>query len=305
MAANHHSNAKQLQKALQNNGISQAELKRRSARLTSLPRDRRSGDQLITFRDAHVDSTRLILSPDTHDKLARVIEEYRNRPKLAKFGLIPKSKLLLWGPPGCGKTFASGWIAQELGLPISLVQLSLLISSYVGETASHIQRVFDVAATRPMILLIDEIDAIGKNRDDHHDVGELKRVVNSLLQAFDSFHSSESIVIAASNHQYLLDPALWRRFDEVVFFPPPKISDIRTFLARLLNGVSLKGDIESAARGMVSLSFADIERNVVNVLKSIVLNDEKEFSIEQLSKEVARFRKEQKAARKKTSHGSD
>jgi SpoVK/Ycf46/Vps4 family AAA+-type ATPase len=302
LAANHHSNAKQLETALRD--LNRSELKRRSARLVALPRDRRSGDRLLDQHSSAVDSSRLMLADEAQAKLVRVIEEHRNRVKLAKFGLTPKSKLLYWGPPGCGKTLASNWIAQELGLPISVVQLSSLISSYVGETATHIQRVFDTASASPMVLLIDEIDAIGKNRDDPHDVGELKRVVNSLLQAFDSFRSSESLVIAASNHQYLLDPALWRRFDEVVYFPPPKPAEIRRFVERLLNGVTMKGNLDAAVNEMKSLSYADIEKHVVNTLKSMILNDENEFSLASLSKEVASFQKEHKAARKRTNGGN-
>lgn len=303
LAANHHSNAKQLQKALNSNGASPTELKRRSAKLMVLPRDRRNGDHLITYHEPIVDSSRLILAPEAAAKLSRAVEEHRNRPKLAKHGLAPKTKLLFWGPPGCGKTLASHWIAQELGLPISLVQLNSLISSYVGETASHIQRVFDLAANTPMVLLIDEIDAIGKNRDDPHDVGELKRVVNGLLQAFDSFRASESIVIAASNHQYLLDPALWRRFDEVVYFSAPRPADIRKFLDRLLNGVTVNGSWDSVMRAMSSLSYSDIERNVVETLKTMILQGKSEFSMEQLAAEAARFKKENQAARKKVTRG--
>lgn len=298
LAANHHSTARDLQKAL-SNGKSHSELKPKRARLASLPRDRRNGDQLISLQEPLVDSSRLVLSTETRQKLDRVLEEYRQRPKLAKFGLAAKSKLLFWGPPGCGKTLAAHWIAQEIGLPISLVRLSSLISSYVGETASHIQRVFELASATPMVLLFDEVDAIGKNRDDPQDVGELKRVVNGLLQAIDSFRPNESIVIATSNHQYLLDPALWRRFDDVVFFPTPSATDAKRFLDRLLSGVSVKGNIDVAAKLLESLSFADIERNVIDSLKSMILNDSTQFSLELFAKDVARFKKENRAARKK------
>ena len=298
LAANHHSTARELQKAL-SNGSAHPDLKPKAARLASLPRDRRNGDQLISLQDPLVDPSRLILCTETRQKLDRIIEEYRQRPKLAKFGLAAKSKLLFWGPPGCGKTLASHWIAQEIGLPISLVRLNSLISSFVGETASHIQRVFDLASSTPMVLLLDEVDAIGKNRDDPQDVGELKRVVNGLLQAIDAFRPNDSIVIAASNHQYLLDPALWRRFDDAVFFPSPSAVEAKQFLDRLLNGVSVKGSIDITAKSLASLSFAEIERNVVDSLKTMILTDAAQFSLDQFAKEVASFKKENRAARKK------
>lgn len=298
LAANHHSTAHELKKALEN-ALPSQNLKSKTGRLASLPRDRRFGEQLVSLQTPIVDSSRLILSADTRSKLERIIQEYRQRHKLAKFGLSPKSKILFWGPPGCGKTLASHWIAQELGLPISLVRLSTLISSYVGETASHIQRVFDVASNTPMVLLLDEVDALGKNRDDPQDVGELKRVVNSLLQAIDSFRPNDSIVIAASNHQYLLDPALWRRFDDMVFFPPPSANEATRFVDRLLSGVKVRGNMAIVAKSLSSLSFADIERSVVDSLKTMVLSDSPQFSLDELATSISQFKKENRAARKK------
>jgi AAA+ superfamily predicted ATPase len=139
-------------------------------------------------------------------------------------------------------------LAHELGLPVGVVRLNAVISSFLGDTASHLHRVFNLANTTPMVLLLDEVDAVGKNRDDPNDVGELKRVVNSLLQAMDTFDSSKSIIIAASNHQYLLDPALWRRFDALIEFPLPGKTEREIYLQRLLNGVEFDGSLEYSAR---------------------------------------------------------
>ena len=125
-----------------------------------------------------------------------------------------------------------------------------------------------------MVLLLDEVDAIAKERDDPNDIGELKRVVNSLLQAMDSFTSSESIIIAASNHQYLLDPAVWRRFDEIVHFGKPGKAEREQYLRMLLNGVEFQGSLPNLAKTLQGLSFADIQHVTVEAIKTRILQGE-------------------------------
>lgn len=272
LSANHHAQARDLAKALSLTG-DERPLSRPNGGLSVLPKDRRHGEPLVSVTQPRLDANRVNLRPESRGQVERVVREHTNRIKLAKYGYLPKSKLLFWGPPGCGKTLTAHWIASELQLPLGVVRLSALITSYLGETASHIQRIFDMAQSTPMVLLIDEADAVAKDRDDRNEVGELKRVVNSLLQAMDSFQSAESIVIAASNHQYLLDNALWRRFDEIVLFPLPTAAQIKPFLASLLNGVEVTGSPDIVVRSTTSLSFAQIERGVVDVLKAMILDD--------------------------------
>ena len=126
-----------------------------------------------------------------------------------------------------------------------------------------------------MVLLLDEVDAIGKNRDDPNDVGELKRVVNGLLQAIDSFQSTDSLIIAATNHQYLLDPALWRRFDDVVYFPLPESEDRIRFVKAMVSGVPTQGSIPRLAGKMTRLSYSDIEHVIVESIKTMILEERK------------------------------
>jgi SpoVK/Ycf46/Vps4 family AAA+-type ATPase len=235
LAANHHALAQELQQALGKQPLKQ--IAQNELRL--LPKDRRSGEDLVTLKESSIDSTQIVFNQETKAKIERVLDEHRQRQKLAKYGYLPKTKLLFWGPPGCGKTFTAKYLAYELGLPVGVLRLSAVISSFLGDTASHLQRVFNLANTTPMVLLLDEVDAVGKNRDDPNDVGELKRVVNSLLQAMDSFDSSKSIVIAASNHQYLLDPALWRRFDDLIEFSLPTKTEREFYLQYLLSLITL------------------------------------------------------------------
>lgn len=270
LVSNHHSRANELRKVLGERPERKSPMRSESLKL--LPRDRRDGEDLITLLNPSVDASNIILGSTVRPSVDRLIKEHHRRVHLAKYGLLPKTKMLFWGPPGCGKTFTAHYLAGELGLPLGVVQLSAIISSFLGDTSSHLQRVFDSANRTPMVLLLDEVDAIGKNRDDPNDVGELKRVVNSLLQAMDGFNSKQSIVIAASNHQYLLDPALWRRFDGIVEFALPNKIEREALLKHLLNGIEYSGSISALSGKMSSLSFSDIKRITIEAVKTMVLD---------------------------------
>jgi SpoVK/Ycf46/Vps4 family AAA+-type ATPase len=141
-----------------------------------------------------------------------------------------------------------------------------------------------------MVLLLDEADAIAKDRDDRNDVGELKRVVNSLLQAMDTFQSADSIVIAASNHQYLLDEALWRRFDDVVVFPMPSGEQLKAMLHFLLNGVKVTGSLDSVVRKLSGLSFGQVEKGTVESIKTMILENRSELRAAELSDYFTKYK---------------
>lgn len=300
LAANHHSQARELLKALTRNGAPQSRARTTNG-LSSLPKDRRHGQALLAMTETRVEDERLVLPADTKSQLERVVSEHTNRVKLAKYGLRPKTKLLFWGPPGCGKTLCAHWLASQLNLPLGTVRLSTLITSFLGETASHIQRVFETAQATPMVLLIDEADAIAKDRDDRNDVGELKRVVNSLLQAMDAFQSTESILIAASNHQYLFDNALWRRFDDVMFFPIPTSDQTGPYLRYLLNGVKVVGSLDGVAKAAASLSYAQIEKGVAEVLKTMILSERAELKAAEITGQFKQYRGQIRRARSRPS----
>ena len=161
--------------------------------------------------------------------LGGLVEQYRRQDLLRSYGLKPSSKILFCGPPGCGKTVAAEAVAKALYLPLFLVRFDAVVSSFLGETAANLRKLFDFSISQPMVLLFDEFDAIGKHRmaDDEH--GEIKRVINSFLQMLDGYRG-DALIIAATNHQGLLDPALWRRFDEVVLFDFPKPKDIECLI---------------------------------------------------------------------------
>ena len=287
LAANHHGQAKELRSALGTESLSRSHTSQnKSAALSSLPRDRRSGEQLLTIYHEPANTQHLLLEDSTKQRIDRFINERRNSKKLASFGYSPKSKLLFWGPPGCGKTLTAHHLANEFGLKVGVVRLSALISSYLGDTAAHLQQVFDTAQQTPMVVLFDEIDSVAKSRDDSRDVGELKRVVNSLLQAMDTFVAKESILIGASNHQYMLDPAIWRRFDDVILFPSPSPDVRKQFIQQHLNGITFKGSVDGLVKKTSGLSFAQIEQVLIESIKSMILEDKKQLTAEQVSMEL-------------------
>lgn len=281
-AANHHALARDLKKALGE--------QRRTGELVVLPRDK-AGASLLKVGTSEVSADRLVLTQNTATKINRVLEEHKAVNSLAAHGYSPKNKLLFWGPPGCGKTLTAYYLAHELGLQIGTVRLSTLISSYLGDTAQHLDAVFEAANKSPMVLLLDEVDALGKSRDDPNDVGELKRVVNTLLQAMDTFTNKKSIVVAASNHEYMLDPALWRRFDDVIEFPLPDQIEIKLDLERLLSGVSLDCDLSETVQRLDGFSFADIERIVIEAVKTMILEHRSHLIREDLLSQIRAFRR--------------
>jgi SpoVK/Ycf46/Vps4 family AAA+-type ATPase len=239
----------------------------------SLPKDRDQGLVLVEVREARRDLDSLVLTPSIREVLDRVVTEYRRSDVLRTYGLRPISKILFCGPPGCGKTVAAEAVAQALYLPLVLVRFDAVISSYLGETAANLRKVFDFARSRPMVLLFDEFDAVGKERAAEEEHGELKRVVTSLLQMMDSFRG-DALTIAASNHQGLLDSALWRRFDEILFFDRPDVKAIEDLLARNLRQIGVAPSIRfsTVARSLVGMTHADVERVALDAAKQTVLS---------------------------------
>jgi len=205
--------------------------------------------------------------------IKRVLEEYQKSELLRIHGLRPSTKLLFCGPPGCGKTLCSEIIASELGLPLLYTRFDAIVSSYLGETAANLRKVFDYAASNRWVVLFDEFDAIGKARDDPTEHGELKRVVNSFLQLLDNF-MAPSVLIAATNHQQLLDPALWRRFDEIVMFPRPSVHEIQALLMMKLKNFPHTGlDIKAAASKFKGMGHSDVEHVCFDAIKATILQD--------------------------------
>jgi SpoVK/Ycf46/Vps4 family AAA+-type ATPase len=283
VASNRHAEAKALQEALTSSIP--------PSNVETLTRLRTSSDRTFVVNERFISREKVVLSKDTEHAVERVLLEHHQRKKLATAGLTPSRKLLFWGPPGCGKTLTSMLVASELGYPLLTMRLSAIITSYVGETSSNLQKVFDKVRDVPSVLLIDEIDALAKHRDDKNDVGELKRVVNTLLQLLDEFRTGQTILIGCTNHQYLLDSAVWRRFDEVIYFPRPGLSELIAFASRFLSGITLSGDLQLMRKAWNGLSFADVEKVLNASVKSMVLDNRENLTLVDLQKETARLRK--------------
>ena len=297
LASNRMSEAKELKKALGEGHKSLSPRTPSDPHLNVLPSASRHDGKLLVLKESHILPENVVFSSETKHKISRFLEEQKNKASLQRHGLRAKNKLLFWGPPGCGKTHTSFLIAHELGLPIAVVQISSLISSYLGDTATHIKKIFDYIELNPVVLLLDEFDAVGKTRDDRQDVGELKRVVNSILQAFDNFNSDRSIIIAASNHQDILDHALWRRFDDIVSFPRPSSSEICSYLKLLLRDIPIRGSISQLATAMKSLSFAEIERVSKEALKTSIISGRKDLTPKDIRSHLEQYKNDVKMAR--------
>ncbi len=176
--------------------------------------------------------------------LDEVLREHRNKSRLLAHGLRPRSRLFFHGPPGCGKTLTARALGGELGLPVFIVRFDVLVGSYLGQTSLRLREVFRFAEANPSVVLIDEIDAVGRRRGKTTDVGELDRVVISLMQQLDLARPA-GLIIATSNIPDELDIALLRRFDLTLELPAPSSADVRAFARQqaekrgipLINGV--------------------------------------------------------------------
>ncbi|MCL6559282.1 MAG: ATP-binding protein, partial [Firmicutes bacterium] len=266
-----HRLAKDLLRILENGGSSVSGQPFSPGNIGLLPKDRERQTLLVDVRQPNRYLPDILLNKGNKAVIERVLQEYRHAELLRVHGLRPSTKLLFCGPPGCGKTLCSEIIAGELGLPLLYIRFDAVVSSYLGETAANLRKVFDYAANGRWVVLFDEFDAIGKARDDMTEHGELKRVVNSFLQLLDNFNSP-SVLIAATNHEQLLDPALWRRFDEIVMFPRPSVHEIRSLLAMKLKNFPHSGlDLKTAASKLKGLSHADVERICFDAIKAAIL----------------------------------
>jgi hypothetical protein len=217
-------------------------------------------------------SRRPQLTSRQEDVISEFISVVKSHSQFQTEELDSSLCLLLYGPPGCGKTHLAYWIAAELGLPLLLARLDGVISSYLGSTAKNIRAIFEYASAAPCVLFLDEFDALAKLRDDSQELGELKRVVNSFLQNIDSM-GHDSVVIAATNHPQLLDPAVWRRFSYRLELTIPE-SMLREKLWREFLGADALSDHEFAAFTDLSdgLTGADIREACLRARRSSLVS---------------------------------
>ncbi|EON5192817.1 TPA: AAA family ATPase [Escherichia coli] len=197
-----------------------------------------------------------VWNTDISKKLESIVNERENAVSLFKAGLEPVKTVLLSGPPGVGKTMSAHWLAAKLNLPLLTLDLSSVMSSLLGKTGNNIKSVMDYAKEKPCVLLLDEFDAVAKRRDDDRDVGELKRLVTVLLQTIDEWPAT-SLLVAATNHPDILDPAVWRRFEHILKFNMPSVELIDRYLVNHNIEPELSKKLAPLLDGM---SFAIINR---------------------------------------------
>lgn len=233
-----------------------------------------NGLDILEQKMTHVHLSDLIVSVEIEEKVKRVINEYHKKDLLRKNGLMNRSKLLLAGNPGTGKTMTASVIANELYLPLYVIQFDRLITKYMGETSVKLRQVFDQIKEIRGVYLFDEFDAIGSDRNLDNDVGEMRRILNSFLQNLED-DESYSIIIAATNNPSILDNALFRRFDDVMEYKNPDIEQITRLFKMKLHGKASNDifteDVYKEAKG---LNHADIVKACEEAVKYSILEDQ-------------------------------
>jgi len=237
-----------------------------------VPMDDESRLSLLKVFNNLSDNEPPLLSNDVEEALTQLIQERRHRDRLVSRGLQPTRSAIFVGEPGVGKTLTAHWLAVQLEVPLYVLDLTAVMSSYLGRSGSNLRAALDYAKRTPCVLLLDEIDAIAKRRSDDADIGELKRLVTVILQEVDEW-SSNGLLLAATNHPELIDPALWRRFDLIVEFKLPEKEATQKAIKRFF-----KADYALFAHWLDTLTFAfkgqsysDIERTINRFRRKLAL----------------------------------
>jgi SpoVK/Ycf46/Vps4 family AAA+-type ATPase len=253
------------------------------------PKDKDTGLALLDVKQFDLTWDRIVLSEKIFDILQEIVLENRKQDILAAYNLKPKNKLLFCGPPGCGKTQTAKILSSALGLPLVYVNLTAVFSSYLGQTATNLQKIFTYIEKGEWLVLFDEFDAIARDRDNLNEHGEVKRLVNSLLQLIDNA-TNQSIFVAATNHEKLLDSAVWRRFDEVIFFDNPTVEQRTALLSRYLSAIRYTAiNLSTFAARLENATGADIERICSDAIKAVVLRGERTVTADDLEVAIGRF----------------
>lgn len=239
-----------------------------------IPFPEAAGDFIELIEPQH-DKHDVVLANENIRVFAGLLKEFRRADEIRRHGLPVRSKMLFCGPPGCGKTLTAEVFSSELGLPLYIVKLDRLISSYLGETATNVRKIFEFARKQPSVLFFDEFDALARARDESGEHNELRRVVNSLLIFIDRIQP-KGFLIAATNLDQSLDPAIWRRFDEVIWFDRPNQAMIRRFLRMRFKNVTAAFDPVSRVADLEGHSYAELERISIQAMKSAVIDNRKE-----------------------------
>ena len=283
--------ARELEKALfDRTSITTSFPERRFRNSIPIPRDTEKGFPLLELQQYDESYESLIVCDNVKNQLDQIIREFKDSDILATYNLTYKQKILLCGKPGTGKTYTVKIISSILNIPLVYIRFDSIISSYLGETASNLRKVFDFIEQGTWIVLFDEFDIIGKNRDDIYEHGEIKRVVNNFLQMMDNYRGT-SILFAATNHQYLLDPAIWRRFDDVIYYLLPDLETRQRLFEIYLKPINREKNInlQSVIEKSEGLSHADIKMISIDAMKLSIIENRNLLTADDLNRVMDKF----------------
>lgn len=261
----HHFVADQLSSVISQSGSKVDNTKNNSQSLASND----FAGSVVWRKTAEAKLSDIVLPEPQKQEITELIREQKHAQELIVHGIEPRSRVLLKGAPGNGKTMLAEIIATELGLPFLVVHYEDVVSSFLGETAGRLEKVFSEAAEAPCVLFFDEFDVVAKERADAQETGEIKRLVSTLLLQMDRL-PSHTIFVAATNHASLLDNAVWRRFDLIFEIQPPSIEDAMKYWNILMARYNLPEKTNPDLTG--APSFSHIEKQAKNIRRRAILN---------------------------------
>lgn len=261
--------------------------------LSSLPMERNAQRTFSTLFPPELLRHHMVLPDHVETRFRRIEKEYAGRDRLARHGLSYRKKILLHGPPGCGKTLGAERLAWTTGLPMMKVRFDALMSSYFGETASNLRTVFDSVRTHPTLLFLDECDFVARSRTTANDIGEVPRIVNTLLILLEEYQAP-GLLVAATNLDQSLDHAIFRRFDEVLEVPPPGTAEIRKLLIVSLSAIDLDPDVQlqPVVEALQGASAAMVVKAAQDAAKNAILSDSLPVTTDGLLNAIAELRRE-------------
>jgi SpoVK/Ycf46/Vps4 family AAA+-type ATPase len=250
----------------------ESERKKQGPKVINFPQNLKG---LVLTEESKKSKNMIVMSSELKERIDQIIHEYRQQSKLKSHGLSHRRKILLIGAPGTGKTMTAAVLAHELNIPLNTIQVDRLVTKFMGETSSKLRQIFDLIQSAHGVYLFDEFDAIGGERSMDNDVGEMRRVLNSFLQFIEQ-DTSDSLIIAATNNSKLLDQALFRRFDDVLYYKRPDENEIKQLIKNVLSTYLANRFIwKSVLEESKGLSHSEIVYACTDAIKKAILSNNK------------------------------